>query len=210
MRVLVPSTLLLAASLVACGGDSTGPSGSPAPQQPRGISAAEATAIGRAVLAPGVGVAQTGVSGTSQSSAPAGDIAADNGSIPFGFTAPCQPSGSVGVSGSLSAAWDFVRGLAVVHAQVALRHNACTVQTDVGPLTVTGDPAVDLTLTAAGDATGLKAVLITQTGAITWLRPDGSSGRCEARVAGVAIAGTPNYHVSGTVCGTSIDFTGPL
>src|SRR5690348_12245974 len=116
MRVLVPFTLLLAASLVACGGDTTGPSGGSAPRLPRGISAAEAAAIGRAMVAPGVGVAQNGVSGTGPSSVRAGDRAADQGSLPFGFTAQCQPSGSVAVTGSLSAAWDFVQQLAVVHA----------------------------------------------------------------------------------------------
>lgn len=210
MRVLVPSTLLLAAALAACGGDSTGPGSGSTPQQPRGLSATEVNAIGRAVLAPGVGVANTGVNSAGPAGA-RGDRAADSGSLPFGFTAQCQPSGSVAVSGSLSAAWDVVQRLAVVHALITLRHNACVVQTDAGPLTVTGDPAVDLTLTAAGDATGLKAVLITETGAVTWRRvSDGATGRCEAKVAGLAVAGTPNYHVTGTVCGTQVDFTGPL
>lgn len=209
MRILLPSTLLLAASLAACGGESTGPGD----ERPRDLSTSEATAVGRALLAPGVGVAQSGVNGTTPSASrePGGpSTALETGEVPFGFTLPCKPSGSVNVDGTIGAAWDVVTQLVAVHARITLRHQACPVQTDNGLLTVTGDPAVDLTLTAAGDATGVKALLITQTGAVTWTRADGTSGRCAAQVAGAAIAGTPNYHVYGTVCGVSVDFTGPI
>ncbi len=209
MRVLSPLPLLLAATLAACGGDSTGPSG--AQQQPRGISTSEANALSRALLSPGVGVANNGVSGAAASRTPTGYSAAiETGEVPFGFTLQCSPSGSVNVTGTLGAAWDLVTQLVAVHARVTLRHQACPVQTDNGLLTVTGDPAVDLTLTAAGNATGVKALLITQSGAVTWTRADGTSGRCAAQVAGAAIAGTPNYHVYGTVCGVTVDFTGPI
>lgn len=216
MRVLLPFTLLLAAALGACGGDSTGPSGERPgnPVAPAGLSTSEANALSRALLSAGVGVAQSGVSGRAPaaSRAPAGGSAAalETGEVPFGFTLPCQPSGSVNVSGTIGAAWDVLTQLVGVHARITLRHQACPVQTDNGLLTVTGDPAVDLTLTAAGDATGVKALLITQSGAVTWTRADGSSGRCAAQVAGAAVAGTPNYHVYGTVCGVTVDFTGPM
>lgn len=211
MRVLLPFTLLLTASLAACSGDGgTGPS---SPAAPRGMSTSEANAISRVLLSPGVGVAQNGVNGTTPTASrqPDGPRAAlETGEVPFGFTAPCQPSGSVNVTGTIGAAWDLVTQLVAVHARVTLRHQACPVQTDNGLLTVTGDPAVDLTLTAAGDATGVKALLITESGAVTWTRADGTSGRCEAQVAGAAIAGTPTYHVYGTVCGVTVDFTGPI
>jgi len=69
---------------------------------------------------------------------------------------------------------------------------------------------VDLTLTAAGDATGVKLLILTESGAVIWTRADGTSGRCEAKVVGTAVAGTPNYHVVGTVCGIDVSFTGPL
>jgi len=216
MRILPPSTLVLTLALAACGGDSTGPGnggGNGGPEQPRNLNASEASALSRLLLSPGVDVARNGVSGTSPSSSPdAGgpSAAVETGEIPFGFTLPCQPSGSVNVTGTIGAAWDVVTQLVGVHARVTLRHQGCPVQADGGLLTVTGDPAVDLTLTAAGNATGIKALLITQTGAVTWRRADGTSGRCEAQVAGVAIAGTPNYHVYGTVCGVAVDFTGPI
>lgn len=209
MRVLLPFTLLLTATLAACGGDSTGPSN----EQPRGINTSEANALSRALLSPGVGVAQSGVNGTTPAASrePAGPAAdLQTGEVPFGFTLQCNPSGLVNVTGTIGAAWDVATQLLGVHARITLRHQACPVQTDNGLLTVTGDPAVDLTLTAAGDATGVKALLITESGAVTWTRADGTSGRCEAQVAGVAIAGTPNYHVYGTVCGVNVDFTGPI
>jgi hypothetical protein len=209
MRIVLPCTILLTATLAACGGDSgTGPSN----EQPRdrGLSTSEANAISRVLLSPGVSVAQNGLNG-NMSREPAGYSAAvETGEIPFGFTAPCTPSGSVNVTGTIGAAWDVITQLVAVHARVTLRHQACPVQTDNGLLTVTGDPAVDLTLTAAGDATGVKALMITESGAVLWTRADGTSGRCAAQVVGVAIAGTPTYHVYGTVCGVTVDFTGPI
>jgi hypothetical protein len=210
MRTLLTFTLLLTATLAACGGDSTGPGNS---EPPRGLSTSEANALSRVLLSPGVGVAQSGLSGSAATNSrePASDAAAlEAGEVPFGFTVPCQPSGSVNVTGTLGAAWDVVAQLVAVHARITLLHQACPVQTESGLLTVTGDPAVDLTLTAAGNATGVKALLITQTGAVTWTRADGTSGRCAAQVAGAAVVGTPNYHVYGTVCGVTVDFTGPI
>lgn len=215
MRSLLTVTLLLSATLAACGGDSTGPgnTGRSNTEPPRGLNTSEANALSRVLLSPGVGVAQNGLSGSIalDSREPAsGSAALNTGEVPFGFTLQCQPSGSVNVTGTLGAAWDVVTQLIAVHARITLRHQACPVQTDNGLLTVTGDPAVDLTLTAAGDATGVKALLITQSGAVTYTRADGTTGRCAAQVAGAAIAGTPNYHVYGTVCGVTVDFTGPI
>jgi hypothetical protein len=213
MRILLPSTLVLMASLAACGGDSTGPGGGGAGEKPRPLSASEANAISRVMLAPGVGVAQSGVNGRAPNASrePGGYSAAiETGQLPFGFTAPCTPSGSVNVTGSLNAAWDVLAQLVAVNATVTLRHQACPVQTDNGILTVTGDPDVNLSLTAAGDATGVKLLVLTENGAVLWTRADGTSGRCAAQVVGTAMAGTPTYHVVGTVCGINVDFTGPL
>lgn len=213
MRIFLPSTLVLMASLAGCGGDSTGPSNAGGGKKPLSLSSSEASAISRVLLAPGVNVAQSGVNGhTPNSLREQGRYSAtiQTGQLPFGFTAPCKPSGSVNVTGTLSAAWDAVAQLVAVNAQVTLRHQACPVQTDNGILTVTGDPAVDLTLTAAGDATGVKLLVLTENGAVLWTRADGTSGRCEAQVVGTAVAGTPNYYVVGTVCGINVSFTGPL
>lgn len=221
MRILVPSTLLLAAVLAGCGGDATGPGTSSTDGgsngKPKGLTANDAAAIGRAFLAPGVNVATAGAAGKTPSAARVpgtaplsarGDL--QSGEVPFGFTVPCQPTGSFNVSGTISAAWDVILQVAAVHARVTLRPSACPVQSDGAVVTVTGAPAVDLTLTAAGDATGVKAVLLTETGAFTWQKSDGSSGQCTLQVVGAAIAGTPNYRITGTVCGTPLDVTGPI
>jgi hypothetical protein len=208
MRTLT-RTLPLLALLAACGGDGTGPDAGP--DAARGLNSTEVNAISRALLSPGVGVARDGASRANQSvSGGDGVSALQTGSIPFAFTVPCQPSGSTAVSGSVSAAWDFVAQVAAVHAEASLRPQACTVQNEGSVVTVTGDPSIVLTLTAAGDATGLKAVLLTESGALNWTRSDGASGRCAVQVAALLLAGTPNYHVTGTVCGTRVDFTGPL
>ena len=204
MRIL-PRGLPLLALLAACGGDGTGP------QTPRPLDAAEVNAISRAILSPGVAVARDGASGAARSLSPDGAASSiQTGSIPFGFTAPCQPSGSTAVSGSLSAAWNPITQVAAIHAAASLHPQACAVRAEGANLTVTGDPSLELTLTAAGDATGVKALLLTESGALSWTRSDGGSGRCVVQVAALLLAGTPNYHVTGTVCGTSVDYTGPL
>jgi hypothetical protein len=213
MRIFLPSTLVLMASLAACGGDSTGPGNNGGGEKPRAVNTSEANAISRVLLGPGVGVAQSGVNGRAPSgSRQSGGYSAaiETGQLPFGFTAPCTPSGSVNVTGTLNAAWEPLAQWVAVNAQVTLRHQACPVQTDNGILTVTGDPAINLSLTAGGDATGVKFLILTEQGAVLWTRADGTSGRCAADVIGAAVAGTPNYHVTGTVCGIKVDFTGPL
>ena len=220
MRILGPSTLLLAAALAGCGGDATGPgtsSNNGSTGTPRGLTAGDAAAIGRAFLAPGVNVATAGAAGKTPTASRVPGTAPlyargafETGEVPFGFTVPCQPTGTFNVEGTIGAAWDPVTQLAGVHARVTLRPNACPVQSDGATVTVTGNPAVDLTLSAVGDATGVKGVLLTEKGEFTWRKSDGSSGSCTLQVIGAAIAGTPNYRVTGDVCGTSIDVTGPI
>jgi hypothetical protein len=206
MRIL-PPIVVLAATLAACSGDGTGPGA----ETPRALTGAEASAISRAILSPGVTVARDGASGAASSSAGDGTAAAvETGRVPFSFRVPCQPTGSMAVSGSVSAAWDLVAQVAAVHAEASLRPESCPVQSQGSVVTVTGDPSLTLTLTAAGNAQGLQAVLVTQSGALNWTRADGAAGRCAVEVAGLLVAGTPNYHVTGTVCGTSVDYTGPL
>ena len=53
MRIL-PFTLILAATLAACSGDSTGPSSEQ--PRPRNLGTSELNALSRALLSPGVGV----------------------------------------------------------------------------------------------------------------------------------------------------------
>lgn len=205
----IARTLPLLAVLAACGGDGTGPDSGP--DAPRSLSGAEVNAISRALLAPGVGVARDGAARANRTASDRGGVSAlETGSIPFAFTVPCQPTGSTAVSGSVSAAWDFVAQVAAVHAEASLRPQACSVRNEGSVVTVTGDPSIVLTLTAAGDATGLRAVLLTESGALSWRLSDGTTGRCAVQVAALLLAGTPNYHVTGTVCGTRVDFTGPL
>jgi hypothetical protein len=204
MRILSRGVPLLAV-LAACGSDGTGP-GTPAT-----LTAAEVNAISRTILSPGVSVARDGASGAAGSVSGDGAVLdIQTGSIPFGFTVPCQPTGSTAVSGSVSAAWNPLTQVAAVHAAASLRPQACAVRSEGTVVTLTGDPSLELTLTAAGDATGLKAVLLTESGALSWTRADGATGRCAVQVAALLVAGTPNYHVTGTVCGTRVDFTGPL
>ena len=209
MRNQSITAIVMAAALAACGGEGGG-SGSPtAPSQPRTLTSAEATAVARALVSPSVNVAQRGNT-PSGSSAPSYETSVGNGEIPFNFTVPCKPTGSANLNGRLSAVWSNEQVAFLVQAFVAVRHQACPVQTDHGVVTVTGDPNVELSLTAAVNATGIVALLGTEKGTIRWTTADGASGQCHADVQALAIAGTPNYHVWGTVCGKSVDHTGAL
>ncbi|HEU4456033.1 MAG TPA: hypothetical protein VFR81_23405 [Longimicrobium sp.] len=206
MRIRILSTVLIAGTLAACGESGTGPG------QNDDITRADAIALARALAGTGAKVAQVGAASASTNGS--GDVsAAGGGSFTFAVdaTEPCQPSGTVDLDGALSGSWDQGAQTAQLDADIAVRHNACTVRADDGGIiTLTGDPDIDLTLAARAGATGLTQLRITEVGAFNWAKGAGSSGRCTVDLTAELIAGTRNVHLSGSFCGFAIDETGPL
>ncbi|HEV7587213.1 MAG TPA: hypothetical protein VGO40_03705 [Longimicrobium sp.] len=199
---ILPLALLASAALAAAACDGRGTTGPSAP-----LTQADAASLSRAVFAVGAGFAD----GSVPAGARGNRTVLANGSSTFSFSfntsQPCVPAGSVGLSGAVSGA---VAGPAAqVQVQVAVQHDGCTVQTDNGAFKLTGDPRIDVALTAAADASGLTAFHATEKGAFTWERGSGSSGRCAVDVTADLVPGTQNVRLSGTFCGFAVDQTAP-
>jgi hypothetical protein len=197
------AALATAAFLAACDGRGTTGPGAP-------LSQADAAALSRAVFAVGAGFANGGV----PTGARGNRTVLANGSTTFSFSfnssEACVPAGSMGLEGAASGAVDVAGQAAQVQVNVAVRHQGCTVQTDNGgTFKLTGDPKIDVALTAAANASGLVALHATETGAFTWERGSGSSGRCTVDVTADLVPGTQNVRLSGTFCGFSVDQTVP-
>jgi hypothetical protein len=206
MRIRILSTAVLAAAvLTACGESGTGPG------QTEGITHADAAALARALANTGVGVAQSGAAGASGASRSVS--AAGTGSFSFQFdeTEKCSPSGSVAVAGTLSGSWNEAAQTAQLQADAAVRHQSCALRADDGgTVTLTGDPDIDLSVTARAGAAGLTELHVTESGAFNWEKGAGNAGRCTVNLTAQLVAGTQNVRVSGDFCGFAIDETGPI
>jgi hypothetical protein len=206
MRIRILSTAVLAAAmLAACGESGTGPS------QTDGITRADAAALARALANTGVGVAQSGAAGASGASRSVSAAGSGSFTSQFDDVQPCSPSGSVAVAGTVSGSWDQAAQTAQLQGSAAVRHQSCALRADDGgTITLTGDPDIDLTLTARAAAAGLTELRITESGAFSWQKGAGSSGRCTVNLTAQLVAGTQNVRVSGDFCGFAIDETGPI
>jgi hypothetical protein len=199
-RAAVLGCAALAAA--ACDGRGTGP-GEP-------LTQADAASLSRAVFSMAAGFAN----GTVPAGARGNRTVLANGSTTFSFTFddsyPCVRSGSVGLKGATSGAVDVASQAAEVQVNVAVKHQACTVDTDNGAtFKLTGDPGIDVALTAGAGAGGLTALHATEKGAFTWERGSGSSGRCAVDVTADLVPGTRNVRLFGTFCGFAVDQTVP-
>jgi hypothetical protein len=206
MRIRILSTAVLAAAmLAACGESGTGPS------QTDGITRADAAALARALANTGVGVAQSGAAGASGASRSVSAAGSGSFTSQFDDVQQCSPSGSVAVAGTVSGSWDQAAQTAQLQASAAVRHQSCALRADDGgTITLTGDPDIDLTLTARAAAAGLTELRVTESGAFSWQKGAGSSGRCTVNLTAQLVAGTQNVRVSGDFCGFAIDETGPI
>jgi len=202
-RMLAAAALTLAAALAACdgAGGATGPGNAP-------LTAAQASSLNRALLATGAGYASGSVPAGARGARSMNAVGSGSFSFTFNTTQPCAPAGNVAVAGTVGGSVDAVARTGTVQANLGVTHQGCTVKTDDGAtFTLNGDPKVDVVLTAASSAGGLTAFQLTQKGAFTWNRGDGSSGRCTLDVTASLVAGTQNVKLSGTFCGFPVDGT---
>ena len=203
MRARALTTALLLSgslALAACDGGDGGGTGPDRDQ----LTRAEVEALNRAMIGTGRELLST------SSGASAGGTSQANGSGSFTFdvdhTEACPTGGSVRLAGELSGSWDDEAQTGVLGADFAVQHNACKVRTEEGTLVLTGDPDIDVTFTAASDATGITDLVITQRGAFTWERGNGAGeGRCTLDVTAELIPGTRQVQISGQFCGVEID-----
>jgi hypothetical protein len=192
-----------AAALAAAACDGRGTTGPGAP-----LSPADAASLSRAVYALGAGLANGGI----PSGVRGNQTVLANGTTTFSFnfdtSRPCSPSGSVGLAGAIAGGADAAARTAQVQLNVAVRHQACTVQADNGnTFKLTGDPRIDVSIAAAANAAGATAFHATEVGAFTWERGSGSSGRCTVDLLADLVPGTQTVRLSGSFCGFAIDQT---
>ena len=195
--------VLAAATLAAC--DDRGTTGPGAP-----LTQADAASLSRALFSLGADLANAGVPAGAQGNKQVLANGTSTFTFSFDTSQPCTPSGSVGLAGAISGAADATAQAAQVQLNVAVKHNGCTVHADNGAtFKLTGDPKLDLVLSAAAGPAGLTALHLTEVGAFTWERGAGGSGRCAVDLAADLVPGTQNVRISGTFCGFAIDETVP-
>jgi hypothetical protein len=170
------------------------------------LTQAQALSLSRSIFAIGAGMS----AGNVPSGARGARIQTAAGSNAFTFTldtsVPCPAGGSTALAGTLAGSYDGVAKTGQVQANLAVTHESCAVKTDDGAtFTLNGDPKIDVGLNAASGANGLTAFHLTEGGAFTWSRGDGSSGRCTVDLAGDLVSGTQNVRVTGTFCGFAVD-----
>ena len=198
MRKLLLIPLLFAA---ACDGGS-GPAGGGA------LTAAEAAELNRAVFGMVAGLASSTPGGADFSLLA---VEGENSfTVPIQETVPCEPSGSIGIGGTVTISFgDIGEGMSI-EAQVSAAPAACAHRLEKGDvIRITGDPDIDVHLTASGNVDELTALQVTETGAFTWTR-GGASGRCAVDVSSVLNAATQMVTVSGTFCGFPVSETFPV
>ncbi len=201
-RMLAAAALFATAALAACdAGGATGPGNA-------SLTAAQAASLNRALLATGASYASGSVPAGARGARSMDAVGNGSFSFTFNTTQPCTPSGNVAVAGTLGGSVNAVARTGTVQANLAVTHQGCAVKTDDGAVfTLNGDPKIDVGLDAASGAQGLTAFTLTETGAFTWSRGDGNSGRCTVDVTAGLVAGTQNVKLSGSFCGFPVDGT---
>ena len=187
---------LCTATLAACGGDGTGPSGDDT------LTSAEANAVAKLMLVEAAGHAN-GSGGPAASLAPL--AAMTTFTLQVDRTESCAPSGVVRVRGSVTTGNDPETDAGMLQATLAIAHTLCGYATPQGVITVSGLPDLDATVNATSNASGITSFVITETGAFTWTRGS-ASGNCTVDMRAERNA-SGQMLVSGTACGFALSGT---
>ncbi|HEX2077680.1 MAG TPA: hypothetical protein VHG08_08220 [Longimicrobium sp.] len=204
MRKLLLIPLLFTA---ACGDGGTGPGDAAS------LTAAEAAELNRAVF----GIVQEMVRAaplgalSSGSTLDEGVLAAGNSfTVPIQETHACTPSGSTAITGTATVQWGDPVGSSALQAQISATPAACAHRTQKGDvITISGDPDIDVTVSAAADASGPTAFQLAETGAFTWAR-GAATGRCTVDVGAQLNPAKTHVVVSGTFCGFPVSESIPI
>jgi hypothetical protein len=203
-----PSRLALAslalAATAACGGERA-----TAPAADRSLNASESAAL--AAYIDGTATAAVGQT-------PARALGADASAVPAPFqfsvkdlSLDCPSGGTIQVTASISGQIDVATGSMTVETSGTQTPRACAFPADKTTLTITGTPSVTHTakLTIVnGQPSGVQTA--TAKGGLDWSAADGRKGSCSLDYTSTADFTAKRVTVKGTVCGSTIDYTGPL
>lgn len=198
MRKLLILPLLFVA---ACDGGG-GPSGGAQ------LTAAEAGELTRAMFGMASSLANRGLPATGGL-----DVASlDRNSFtaPIRETVPCQPGGSTDLNGTVTLGFDDVALDMTLEGDLSANPRACAHRLENGDIIrISGDPDIDIHLSASALGGRLTSLQVTEAGAFTWTR-GGASGRCAVNLASSLHEPTQMVTVTGTFCGFPVSETVPV
>ena len=199
------ATFVLVAAAAAGGGDSTGPRG--------GLTQREATAL--ALQLSGVASAASGGMASPAIAAPQSSAAFAVIPSPINLgmqtTVPCPKGGSAKVSVTIAGTIDQATQSITADVTGSFVPTACAVTADAVTLTLSGPPGLETATHVSvvnGQPTGVQTLSVT--GGFTWASSDGRSGSCTVDYKATADAAANKATLKGTVCGTVVDYSGPL
>jgi hypothetical protein len=198
------AAFVLAAATAACG-DSTAPRG--------GLTQREAEAL--ALQLSGVASAASGGSVGRSIEAPQGSIAFAVVPSPVNLgmqtTVACPKGGSAKVSVTIVGTIDQTTQSITADVTGSFVPTGCAVTADAVTLTLSGSPGLATATHVSvvnGQPTGLQTLSVT--GGFAWTSSDGRSGSCTVDYKATADAAANKATLTGSVCGTVVDYSGPL
>jgi hypothetical protein len=202
-RFVVSGLTALALSLVACGGDSTGPKGT--------LSADESTELAMQLASTVQGSAATSASAQMSRHVDGLNLSAAPVSLNLDTTVPCPLGGQTHLTLAVSGTVDQQTQTATLDLTGTNTPQECGYHVKQTTVHVTGHPSLTSTAHVSvdhGQPVGLQS--FTAGGGFSWSTDDGRSGSCTLEYTASANYTTNVVAVHGSVCGTTIDYSGPI
>ena len=206
MQALSPIARRAAAILLvaagACGGDATAPTPSNA------LRSDEA-----ADLAVAMGLVLSGTGGAPATANVAASVAYSTVPISYAMeqTLPCPSGGTIHVKGSVNGQYDAASQSMSMDVTATQEPKDCGMP--VKALTFTTSGAPNLSTTAHMEIKGGQpagAFTSSTKGGFSWKASDGRSGSCSVDYTSKADFTAGTVQVTGSFCGTSLSYSGPL
>ena len=199
----VVSGLTLAFSLAACGGDSTGPKGT--------LSSDESTQLAMQMMSTVQGSAATSAGAQMSRHVDGLNLSAAPVSLNLDTTVPCPLGGQTHLTLSVSGTVDQQAQTATLDLTGTNAPQDCGYHVKDVTVHVTGNPSLTQSAHVSvdhGQPVGLQT--FSAGGGFSWSTSDGRSGSCTIEYTASANYTTNVVTVHGSVCGTTIDYSGPL
>ena len=200
-RFVVSGLTLLA--LAACGGDSTGPKGTLTSDEKAELAMQlMSTVQAQAATSAGAQMSRH-VDGLNLSAAPV--------SLNIDTTVPCPLGGQTHLTLSVTGSVDQQAQTATLDLTGTNAPQDCGYHVKHVDVHVTGNPSLTQTAHVSVDhGQPVGAQTFTAGGGFSWSTNDGRSGSCTLDYTATANYTTNTVTVHGSVCGTTIDYSGPI
>jgi hypothetical protein len=202
-RFVVSGLTMLALTLTACGGDATGLKGSLSADE----SAQLAMQLGSTVAAQAASSAQASMT----RSVPGLNLAAVPVSLNVDATVPCPLGGQTHLTLAVSGSVDQLAQTATMDLTGTNAPANCGYRVRQAIVHVTGTPSLTHTAHVSVDhGLPVGTQTFSTNGSFSWTADDGRSGSCSIESTTTADYSANTVTVHGSICGTTIDYSGPL